>query len=204
MRTVLLLLAASLFVTAGCKKELTQETLARENVNVTAKGGKPVSQYTQYLIREGQHYCDQNTIKSVRTSEMKFIAKFDNSAIYQTVDPVNQYDINKLYGFSEGLDHQQNSARIGWAWNEGALRLYAYAYNNGIRESQEITTVAIDTDISCSIRLSGNTYIFSVNGISVSLPRALSTSTANGYQLYPYFGGDETAPHDILISIRKL
>ena len=91
---------------------------------------------------------------------MSFVVKFDNSAIYQTVIAENQYDINKLWGFSEGFDHQYNSARIGWAWNDGALRLYAYSYNRGVRQSQEITSVPIGSDITCSIKLSGSSYIF--------------------------------------------
>ena len=68
----------------------------------TAKGALPEANpsYTNFTIRQGQHYCDQNSFKSVRTSEMKFMVKFDNSAIYQTVSPENQYDINKLWGFS--------------------------------------------------------------------------------------------------------
>jgi hypothetical protein len=135
---------------------------------------------------------------------MKFMTKFDNSAIYQTVDPGNQYDINKLWGFSEGFNHQYNSARIGWSWNDGALRLYAYAYVNGVRHSQEISAVDIGADISCSIKIAGNSYIFTVNTASVILPRALSTSQASGYQLYPYFGGDETAPHLVTILLRTL
>ena len=135
---------------------------------------------------------------------MSFVVKFDNSAIYQTVIAENQYDINKLWGFSEGFDHQYNSARIGWAWNDGALRLYAYSYNRGVRQSQEITSVPIGSDITCSIKLSGSSYIFTVNGISVTQARGVSTTTASGYQLYPYFGGDETAPHTIKILLRSL
>lgn len=112
--------------------------------------------------------------------------------------------INKLWGFSEGFDHQYNSARIGWAYNNGALRLYAYAYNKGVRLSTEITAVNIGVENNCSIKLSGFNYIFTVNGVTVTLSRANSTSSASGYQLYPYFGGDETAPHDIFIYIRSL
>ena len=195
---------ACLFV--ACKKEFKTEMNTGE-VNTVAARAKPVkstSQYTEYRIRAGQHYCDQNTIKSIRTTEMKFMARFDHTAQYQTIDPVNQYDINKLYGFSEGIDHQYNSARIGWAWNDGALRLYAYAYINGVMESSEITTVAIGAENACSIKVSGSQYIFTVNGISKTLPRAKATLSASGYQLYPYFGGDETAPHDIYIFIKNL
>ncbi|TDH19730.1 hypothetical protein EXU57_22785 [Segetibacter sp. 3557_3] len=163
----------------------------------------PVTQATKYTIFAGQHYCTPNLLKFVTLSEMRFSAVFDVSAVYN-LDNFNQYDINKLYGFSEGFDHHRNSARIGWRWSDGQLRLFAYAYNNGIVASREITTVAIGAENICSIKLAGNTYVFTVNGISVVLERAASSSTASGYQLYPYFGGDEVAPHNISISIKNL
>jgi hypothetical protein len=188
-------------------KHIDDPVVPAEETGTDAKGGgkpTPTPTYTTYTILQGQHYCDPRPLKSVRTSEMKFVAKFDESAIYQTVDPNNQYDINKLWGFSEGLNNQYNSARIGWGWSDEALRLYAYAYVKGVRHSQEISTVPIGVDINCSIKVSGSTYIFTVNSTSVTLPRGLSTSSASGYQQYPYFGGDETAPHTIRILIRSL
>jgi hypothetical protein len=69
---------------------------------------------------------------------------------------------------------------------------------------QEITSVSIGTDVICSIKLAGNTYLFTVNGVSISMPRGLTTTQASGYQQYPYFGGDETAPHLITILIKSL
>jgi len=205
MSKLLFLLAGLLFI--GCTKEVNchdnSKTVVEEDA--TAKGGasKP-SSYSSFTIRQGQHYCDQNSVKSVRTAEMKFMVKFDNSAIYQTVIPENQYDINKLWGFTEGINNQYNSARIGWSWNNDTLRLYGYVYANGVRHYQEITTVTIGADITCSIKLAGDTYLFTVNGVSVSLPRGPSATQASGYQQYPYFGGDETAPHLITIMIRSL
>lgn len=210
---------AGVFLFTGCTKEIDQhgdnktglEQTSVNNKKVTEENGsakagppKPVTQYSTFTIRQGQHYCDQNSFKSIRTSEMKFMAKFDNSAIYQSVIPENQYDINKLWGFSEGINNATNSARIGWSWNDGALRLYAYVYANSIRYSQEITPVTIGAEITCSIKVVGSTYLFTVNGISVSLPRGLSTSQASGYQQYPYFGGNEVAPHLITIQIKSL
>jgi hypothetical protein len=179
------------------------KTVTEEEAIAKADAAKP-SSYTNFIIRQGQHYCDQNSIKSVRTAEMNFMVKFDNSAIYQAVVPENQYDINKLWGFTEGINNQYNSARIGWSWNNNALRLYGYVHTNGVRHYQEITTVVIGTDITCSIKIAGNTYLFTVNGVSISLPRGPSASEASGYQQYPYFGGDETAPHPITIMIKPL
>jgi hypothetical protein len=204
MNKLFFLFAGILFM--GCTKEINchknSKTVAEE---ATAKADTPnPPSYTSFTIRQGQHYCDQNGLRSVKTAEMKFIVKFDNSAIYQSVLPENQYDINKLWGFTEGINNQYNSARVGWSWNNNALRLYGYVYAKGVRYYQEITPVTIGTEITCSIKLTGNTYLFTVNGVSVSLPRGLSTLQASGYQQYPYFGGDETAPHLITIMIKSL
>jgi hypothetical protein len=215
----LIYILSGIFLLASCNKTSFKESQMIKSDAVTIKGGdnnsisarvtKPggtitTPQFVLYTILKGQHSSDKSTFKSVKVSQMNFVAKFDASAMYQTVIPVNQYDINKLYGFSEGFDHQYNSARIGWAWNDGALRLYAYAYNKGVRDSKEITTVTIDSEINCSIAVSGYKYVFTVNGVTVDLPRANSTATASGYQLYPYFGGDEVAPQNIYISIKPL
>jgi hypothetical protein len=180
----------------SCKKEIP----VTEPVPVPV----PEDGYIQYTINAGAHYCNTNAFKVVSLSEMNFKVKFDNSAIYQTIDPLNQNDINKLYGFSEGHDHQLFSARIGWSWNKAALRLYAYTYNNGIRSSKEITTVNIGAEIVCGIKVSGNDYIFKVNNITITMPRAGNSIIATGYQLYPYFGGDEVAAAEIHILIQDL
>jgi hypothetical protein len=42
-----------------------------------------------------------------------------------------------------------------------------------------------------------------VNGITTQLPRLATTEKAKGYQLYPYFGGDEAAPHQVNIWIKN-
>ncbi|MFZ9661134.1 MAG: hypothetical protein ACO29O_04580, partial [Chitinophagaceae bacterium] len=170
----------------------------------SAKSTTTATTFTTYKIRKGQHYCDQNTLKSVSVTQMNFAAKFDNTGIYSTIDPVNQYDINKLWGFSEGLNHQYNSARIGWAWVNNAMRLYGYTYSKGVRYSAEICSIPLNTEIACSIKLNGSTYLITANGVSVTLPRGSTTTKASGYQLYPYFGGDETAPHDIFIYLKNL
>ena len=85
-----------------------------------------------------------------------------------------------------------------------ALRLFGYVYKNGVRYSQEITSVSLNSDINCSIKLNGYNYDFTVNNIKISLPRAINSTSASGYQLYPYFGGDETAPQNISIKIKNI
>jgi hypothetical protein len=162
------------------------------------------SSFDHYQIRQGQHYCDRNVFINVTYQELKFIVKFDNTAIYTTVNPDNQYDINKLYGFSDNDSyHQEFSARIGWRWSDGALRLFGYVYNNGIVTSKELATISIGTEHNCSIKINGDSYIFSVDDKTTAMPRTSKGTAAKGYRLYPYFGGDETAPHDINIWIKE-
>ena len=194
------------FILISCTKQNSQELLQHENLKTAEQLNSVTAPttFTTYLIRKGNNYCDQSVLKSVTTAEMKFVARFDTSAIYQSVNPVNQYDINKLYGFSEGFNNQFNSARIGWRWSNGALRLFGYVYKSGVRYSQEITSIPFNTDITCSIKLNGANYLITANGVTVTLPRGLTSSTARGFQQYPYFGGDEAAPKNIRIKIRNI
>ncbi|MGZ5189882.1 MAG: hypothetical protein ACXWCZ_02620 [Flavisolibacter sp.] len=163
------------------------------------------SKFIQYTIQKGNQFSDQSIYAPIETAELKFAVKFDSSAIYKTISAENQYDINKLFGFSDNnAEHHQYSARIGWGWSDNSLRLYAYVYNQGIRESKEIGTIAVGSTANCSIKVQGKQYVFKVNELKVEMPRLSETERASGYQLYPYFGGDETAPHLINIWIRMI
>jgi hypothetical protein len=175
----------------SCSKESLSENLSTNG-------------FQQFTIPKGQHYASNNSVKAVELAELKFTVKFDSSAIYQTVNPENQYDINKLYGFSDnGEQHHQFSARFGWRWSDGALRLFGYTYNKGARAEKELGTVAIGSDVQCAIHIAGEAYRFTMNGKTIVMPRMSITTTGKGYQLYPYFGGDEVAPHDVRIWIRE-
>lgn len=160
--------------------------------------------FVTYTINTGEHYSNNSGILLLTNiSEMKFIAKFDSSAIYTSVDPVNQADINKLYGFSDNnTQHHDNSARIGWRWYNNELQLLGYIYNNTVRSNAFIKSIPFNTEINCSIKINNDKYIFTVNDISVEMPR--SSTVPSGYKLYPYFGGDEVAPHTITINIKDL
>lgn len=161
--------------------------------------------FTKYTIEAGEHFCSNNIFISTSLNELHFEVKFDSSAIYSTIDSSNQDDINKLYGFADNnAFHQQYSARFGWRWSYNELRLFGYIYNNGVRESKELGTVEIGKKNNCVIKVTSTAYQFSLNGKIDSLPRKSTTLKAEGYKLYPYFGGDELAPHRINIFIKEL
>lgn len=195
-----------------------QQDIKNDDTNRSAPGSVSsvkelavVSTFKTYTIKKGAHYCDQNTLRSVSGASMNFVAKFDSTAIYPAVitDYNHAYDVNKLWGFSEGFNNQYNSARIGWRWLNGKLQLFAYVYVKGTLLRDPISydppfikTVQIGSEVNCSIAVSGSKYIFTVDGVVVQTTRGTSASQFSGYQQYPYFGGTLTAPHLINIYIK--
>lgn len=199
MKTYLFpLMAALMLVGTSCKKTVNS---IKEKLGTKATTGV----FVDHLIAAGQQTSNHSAYQVVNSAETRFVAVFDSSAIYQSATEENQQDINKLYGFSDNnQDHHTNSARIGWRWYQNQLQLFAYVYNNAVQSAAFITTVAISQENTCSISVQGSQYVFTVNGVQVTMPRASTTETAAGYRLYPYFGGDEMAPHDIHIRIKDL
>ncbi len=161
--------------------------------------------FVKYTILAGQQYCDKTSFVPFKSQQLAFLVKFDSSAIYQTTLKSNQEDINKLYGFSDNnAQHHDYSARFGWRWSNNALRLFGYTYNRGSMTSRELGTVEIGTVSNCLIKVERNRYLFILNGTETSMPRESTTTMAEGYKLFPYFGGDEFAPHAISIWIKEL
>ncbi len=141
----------------------------------------------KYLIEAGKHYSFHFPMLVWDRNKMEITFKFDETAIYQTQSPNNQNDWNKLFGFSRGF-HHNNSVRLVWRWNPNIKRIEItdYYYTNGVRFYNKIPLLSINPGEE----------------------RTLSISIANrnafklGYILFPYFGGQETAPHDIKIMIK--
>lgn len=203
MRKILNLavIASLLCVNITCNKPGLESPSISENASSDEQATAKVQ---SFIIYQGDHYSTPNPITFTSKSELRFDALFDSSCIYQTVDPSNQEDINKLYGFSDcNSQHLENSARVGWRWSDDSLRIFGYVHNNGDMLFQEVTTVAIGAVIHCRIVCLADQYEFDVNDKTVYLPRHCSGRYSR-YRLYPYFGGDETAPHDIHIQLREL
>ena len=159
-----------------------------------------------YTINEGNHSA--NGFNFGIHSNGKTVAKtviFRPDCQYDLGNN-NQADINKLYGFSVGLfqSNQYNSARFGWRWSipKQKIELLAYVYVNGVRINEWdqnifITDVDLGMENRTSIEITPSSYLFKINDNSkVMLPRAGSGA---GYNQYPYFGGDEVAPHTMNI-----
>jgi hypothetical protein len=159
------------------------------------------NKFKEYIIKKGHHYCGHTT-HFTKEDFLQFDAIFDQSAEYYLDDDYYQSDINKLFGFTDcGSTVHENSVRFGWRWYNGRLEIFAYCYNEGDRNYQYITSVNLDQEYNYKIFLDEHKYIFSVNNEIVEMPRGCA-ETHNKNYLYPYFGGEVKAPHDITIKIR--
>lgn len=192
------ILFLSLLLLTSCKKVL--DRAVHNNYPVLVDG------YQEYIIEAGQHYTSGNTYKTFSNKrELHFMTWLDSTCIYTSANPTNQGDINKLYGFGDcGAEHQTSSARFGWNWNGSAFEIYAYCYANGVRQSKLMGTMRPKEKAAMSIAVSPKKYLFKFKDRIESIERTCSTTEIEGYQLYPYFGGDEAAPHLMKIYIKEL
>jgi hypothetical protein len=143
---------------------------------------------------------------SFTTSDLLALrVRFDASAEYATVDPANQADINKLRGFSDcSSHHQTDSARFGWRWNTDRIELLAYTYVSGERQWALLGSVLPGEWHDLDLQATSTGYGFTLDGVTTTMPRGCSASGLLKYHLWPYFGGDEVAPHTITLQLEEL
>ncbi|MEO9804898.1 MAG: hypothetical protein ABJF04_16700 [Reichenbachiella sp.] len=160
--------------------------------------------YQVYKINKGTHAPLVPKISSLQSETLVFNAVFNESAIYQNALEENQQDINKLMGFADcNSKHHDNSARFGWRWFEDQLEIHAYCYVNGERVVAYIGTVELNEKVDYMLNVSDTQYTFQIEDEApIIINRGDVCNIGVYYMLYPYFGGDETAPHDISIQIR--
>lgn len=161
--------------------------------------------WRNYIIRQGGHTNIFEGLNLFQKDSMAFYFSFDSTAIYQTVDPKNQADWNKLMGFSDCQSHHhQNSARLVWRWTEGVgVEIGEYYYISRNREYKGITKVNIGDTVFASVSAGNGYYTLQVGDVISEKIKKCNNRLAS-YLLYPYFGGDEVAPHNINVHIRHL
>ena len=160
--------------------------------------------FRDYIIKKGNH-SSRTSYKTTKTNCLQFQAIFDESAIYQSIDSNNQYDINKLYGLSDCKDHHiKTSIRLGWRWLNDSLELHWFQHVNNNFSFDRITTINLNTIVNFSITFDNNYYYVSVDTDTITIDRPCNNQSIRKYYLYPYFGGDEKAPHDIKIKIKSI
>tara|TARA_Y100000389_G_scaffold202751_1_gene249027 strand:+ start:1671 stop:2213 length:543 start_codon:yes stop_codon:yes gene_type:complete len=159
--------------------------------------------FKTYTIKQGNHKSNYG-MKFTRSNCLNFQVIFDSSAIYTTTDPINQFDINKLYGLSDCGDfHTESSIRIGWRWLNDSLELHWFKHDGNF-EFDKIKCVDLNTIINCSIQFTDAEYKIVIDNTQIFINRPCPRSNNSKYYTWPYFGGTETAPHDIKIKIKSI
>jgi len=134
---------------------------------------------------------------------------FTDSTMYFFNDE-DQFDINKLFGFSIG-HHHTNSYRFGWRPNSDLtkMEILGYEYHKKVRvPAKPICEVELNKwyryeMIFFSITKEVKYCIYDENNVAVCgderSPMELKHRIHFGYKLYLYFGGTKRAPHDMTI-----
>jgi hypothetical protein len=150
---------------------------------------KITTDWKVFTIREGKHRSTR-ALNYSKQKTFNWSIEFDSSAIYNTMDSLNQMDINKLIGWSDC-----------WRWKD-SLEIHWFKHENGSFTFAKITSIDLCKPYDYYLKIHDWDYEVAVDGVKVFVPRNCVTHSRK-YQLFPYFGGDETAPHDITIKIKK-
>ena len=158
-----------------------------------------------YTIPAGEH-SSGSFLNHPDNSRISFQFVLDNSAYYETEIPENQYDVNKTYGMSDfGLRHQKYSIRLGWRYIDNELQLCWLRHEEGRHSSATIRTIEPDVIYNATIDIKTFYYVIVIDSDTTLVRRRPEGNWGliRRYYLYPYFGGNEYAPHDITIKIKE-
>lgn len=154
-----------------------------------------------YTIKKGSHYS--NAPHRIVHSKLNYTITFDASAMY-SIDSVEQADINKLFGFNScSALHDYQSARLGWRWYHDSLQIMYYIYDQGERVYGYLTSVPMNVPSEYELVQTDSEYRFKVNGVKFIYKKKWKCKALYNYHLWPYFGGNIKAPHDITIKFRR-
>jgi len=136
---------------------------------------------------------------------------FTDSCMFNLHDE-DQWDVNKLFGFSIGNHHSGSSFRFGWRpiLKNNTIEIVAYEYHDGIRQkTMPIAEVKLNKWYQYQIgyfpRLNRTHYVINdseiINGTNYQFSNdfTLKKKSGLGYTLGVYFGGNEKAPQNIVI-----
>ena len=148
-----------------------------------------------YTIPEGKHRSG-NFYNTPNDSKIKFDFILDESAEYISEVPRNQSDINKIYGF-----------RLGWRYNEltDKIELCWLRHEDGVHKGETIRTIEPNKIYNATIDIETFWYVIIINSDTTKVIRRPKGmwGLVRRYMLYPYFGGNEYAPHNITIKIKE-
>jgi hypothetical protein len=165
-----------------------------------------------YLIKKGNHYASMSFFEkigaigwNVKTLSLRF--SFRKECWW--AGPRNQDDLdqNKLGGIGFGTNHHNNSVRLTWVpdfENNGMIKVYGYTYDEK-KEGQKfaityIKSVHVEETVSGKIESRDKSYFITVGDTTIKMDN-IKSDPGLCFRLFPYFGGNNTAPHDMVIEL---
>jgi len=168
----------------------------------------------KYTIKKGSHSSGFRFCPVISKKQEVMIVKFDWTCAY-LIPGKDQKDWNKLFGWSY-LAHQNNSVRWGWRYTplEGVvpravipngIQIAPYLHSQGsIIFPKEWIDVPIGKEIELGIHDMNDCFLFTADSQKIIVPYSGIKKFPIGYKLYPYFGGNQTAPHDVSVWMKKV
>jgi hypothetical protein len=171
-----------------------------------------------YEIKEGYHSSGFKFSPHFKRVSKKYEVVFSPQCLYPSFD--TERDFNKLFGWSCGIlpryikgqlkpPHHVNSVRVAWrSTDDGKIELALYTYKDGVRSINTlIRTLERGTVYQIGLTLEDGYVLLKVKnprGVTSSMYVLREFPTGVGYSLYPYFGGNNPAPHDMNIYLRNI
>lgn len=144
-------------------------------------------------------------IKKDKSYSINLHFKFSDSTIYW-FDDADQYDVNKLFGFSIGM-HHNNSFRFGWRPNAdlSKIEIVGYEYRDKLRiPTIPICEIDLNKWYEFTLKYNHKTSYIEYHVTdgeytnSTQHPIKLKNKINLGYKLDLYFGGNKKAPHKMI------
>ncbi|MEI7897287.1 MAG: hypothetical protein WCJ26_09645 [bacterium] len=165
-----------------------------------------------YLIKKGNHYASMSIFEKIgaigwnlRTLNLRFV--FRKECWWGPPRNQDDNDLNKLAGIGFGSNHHNNSVRLAWVpdfASQGMINVYAYTYDekkeNPKHTSVFIKSVHVEEIITGKIESRDGSYYLTVKDVTVRMDNIKSDPNLC-FRLYPYFGGNNTAPNDMVIEV---
>jgi hypothetical protein len=143
--------------------------------------------------------------------KLAYTVVFKNSCRYEIGS--DQTDINKLFGIGYFPHHHRNSVRFGWVYNPSkndTMEIYAYWYDKGERKYEFMCDVPINSPAYYEMTVEYSASVGRYFRLSVTFDKevvgakpVLIRPQSVGYLLRPYFGGNQTAPHNMEIWMER-
>lgn len=163
-----------------------------------------------YLIKQGNHYASISIFDRLfnigwKVKQMAVNFRFSKECWWTPPRNTDDYELNRLCGISYGLNDHSNSVRFAWVpdfTQNGVINIHGYVYDelSSGHVSKFITAVKVEEVHTGLIKIVGNQYMLMIGITSINMDNIHGDPNLY-FRLFPYFGGNNTAPCDMVIGL---